>query len=53
MIGWAIWYHNIGRAESDSVQDFKRIAYSQALVITAWTSSIVFGAAGAVLSKDA
>eukprot|EP00048_Salpingoeca_helianthica_P015058 m.224832 g.224832 ORF g.224832 m.224832 type:complete len:167 (-) comp16555_c0_seq1:100-600(-) len=53
MIGWAVWYSLIDSDVQSGVNDYKKIDYSQALVITAWTTSIVFGAAGAVLSKDA
>jgi hypothetical protein len=65
VIGWAVWFGGVlatnpfdGLRESPGSWDWDTsaemdtpIGYSQALVITAWVTSIVFGVIGVLLSS--
>jgi hypothetical protein len=53
MIGWAVWFSFVQNTDISAPLTITKIGYSQALVITAWTSSIVGGAAGAALGGGA
>jgi hypothetical protein len=49
MIAWAMWFSEVQVTDYSGV-DVTKIDYSQALVIAAWTFSVVAGGAGAALS---